>query len=554
MIITESKLDRYRTAIYLRLSKVDGDKVESDSITNQRSLINDFLKAYPQFCVVDEYVDDGYSGANFDRPAFQRMYQDIQSGLINCVVVKDLSRFGRNYIEAGRYLERIFPLLKVRLIALADNYDGEKEWDSSDALIVPIKNLLNDAYCRDMSVKIKTQLEAKRRREEYVGNFAPYGYKKDPKNKNKLIIDEPAAEVVTLIFARKIEGFSEQRIADELNRKGILSPLEYKLVNGIHVPTNFRKKAKAEWAAEPVSLILHNEIYRGDLIQGKTKKLDYRSKKLTTMPKSNRVVIRNAVVPIIDQAQFEIVQNLMKKDTRVPPGEASVRIFSGYLYCGRCNNKMLRRVSKHGGHKYYSYICKTYRQEKGCTSHHISHKKLYPVVFEAIQSQIKLAVDTEKILAEIDISAYRERKVVGFVHQKELLQEEIEKYERIRANLYEDYSSEILSREDYLEYSEMYKEKIAIDRASISALDEEIRDSLESKRESEWIAAFRKYENITELTRPVVVELIDRIIIHDSGEIEIRFLFDDVVQTVMTSLGQSISLKEGKQNEENDSV
>ena len=207
----------YRTGLYYRLSKEDGDKVESDSIVNQRAMIRDYVRTRKEFCVVDEYVDDGYSGSNFERPDFKRLYEDLQSGAVNCVIVKDLSRFGRNYIEVGRYLERLFPLMGVRLIAINDNYDSADEHRNSDAIIVPIKNLMNDAYCRDMSVKIKTQLEAKRKRGEYVGNFVVYGYRKDVKNRNRLVVDEEGAEIVKQIFTWKLEGMSDQGNADKLN-------------------------------------------------------------------------------------------------------------------------------------------------------------------------------------------------------------------------------------------------------------------------------------------------------------------------------------------------
>ena len=258
--------------------------MESDSIVNQRAMIRDYVRTRKEFCVVDEYVDDGYSGSNFERPDFKRLYEDLQSGAVNCVIVKDLSRFGRNYIEVGRYLERLFPLMGVRLIAINDNYDSADEHRNSDAIIVPIKNLMNDAYCRDMSVKIKTQLEAKRKRGEYVGNFVVYGYRKDVKNRNRLVVDKEAAEIVKQIFTWKLEGMSDQGIADKLNGIGVASPLEYKLQNGSHISENFKRNETAAWSSKAVFRILHNEIYTGTLVQGKQKKLDYRSKEISSIP------------------------------------------------------------------------------------------------------------------------------------------------------------------------------------------------------------------------------------------------------------------------------
>ena len=216
----------YLTAQYLRLSQEDGDKEESNSIRNQRDLISDFAAQHNDIRIVDEYVDDGYSGANFERPAFQKMIEDIKKQKINCIIVKDLSRLGRNYIETGKYLEKIFPRLGVRFVSITDNYDSANEPGDLDQIIVPFKNLINDAYCRDISLKVRSQFEVKRKNGKYVGSFAMYGYCKDPVDKNHLIVDEYAAEIVQLIFNMKLDGYSPQHIADKLNEMHVLTPLE----------------------------------------------------------------------------------------------------------------------------------------------------------------------------------------------------------------------------------------------------------------------------------------------------------------------------------------
>ena len=224
----------YNACIYARLSRDDGDKLESDSIINQKALIRDFISKHPEIHVVSEKTDDGYSGVNFDRPAFQEMMEDIRSGKINCVVVKDLSRFGRNYIEAGNYIERVFPFMGVRFIAINDSYDS-LDRNQSDSLIIPFKNLINDAYCKDISVKIRSQLEIKRKKGQFIGAFAVYGYLKDPEDHNKLIPDTYASEVVRAIYKWKLEGMSQGRIAEKLNLQGVLCPMEYKMSMGIKV-------------------------------------------------------------------------------------------------------------------------------------------------------------------------------------------------------------------------------------------------------------------------------------------------------------------------------
>ena len=217
----------------MRLSKEDGDKVESDSIVNQKELIRQYLKDKPDIEVHSVRVDDGYSGANFDRPAFQQMLKDIRGGLIDCVIVKDLSRFARNFVEAGRFLDQEFPLYGVRFIAINDGYDSIQRKGGADDIVLPFKNLVNDAYCRDISVKIRSQLEVKRKKGDFIGSFAVYGYLKDPDDRHKLVIDEYAADVVRDIFKWKLEGLSQQRIAERLDDQGILSPMEYKRYCGM---------------------------------------------------------------------------------------------------------------------------------------------------------------------------------------------------------------------------------------------------------------------------------------------------------------------------------
>lgn len=236
----------YRVAIYLRLSKDDGDfsfsdggKTESNSIQNQRELLHAYLAKHPEMELYGEYKDDGRTGTNFDRPDFQRMMEDVRKGAINCIIVKDLSRFGRDYIECGKYIEKIFPQLGVRFISVNDGYDTAAS-SSTDSLVIPFKNLINDSYSRDISIKVRTNLEVKRRQGEFISNFAVYGYCKDPADKNHLIVDEYAADVVQNIFKWKIEGLSPNSIAVRLNKLGILSPMEYKRSHGSRYSTKFK--------------------------------------------------------------------------------------------------------------------------------------------------------------------------------------------------------------------------------------------------------------------------------------------------------------------------
>ena len=294
----------YHAAIYVRLSKEDGavashEKTESNSIANQKSLIRDFLKNKNDIEVVQEYVDDGFSGSNFERPAFQMMLEDIKKGKIDCVVTKDLSRFGREYIDSGMYIERLFPAMGVRFIAINDGIDSGEAKSQSDEIIIPFKNLINDAYCRDISIKIRSHLEIKRKQGDVITAFVPYGYKKNDKDKHKLEIDVYAANVVKDIFRMKLHGKSQDAIACELNSSGILPPAEYKASTGSNYQTCFKTKEKSEWTSVMVRRILTNEVYIGNLVQGKQTTPNHKVKKTIIKEKCEWIRIEKNHEPVI---------------------------------------------------------------------------------------------------------------------------------------------------------------------------------------------------------------------------------------------------------------
>lgn len=300
-------LPKYKADAYLRLSYSPDKSEESDSISNQKKLIEDFVAAHPDIEIVSERVDDGYSGVLFDRPAFQEMMADIMAEKINCVIVKDLSRLGREYIETGRYLRQIFPRYGVRFIAVNDGIDTANEQNGDD-LNISIKNLLNDTYCRDISVKTRSALLTKRQSGDYVGACPIYGYRKDPENKNRLVIDEYTARVVRDIYRRRIDGASAKRIADDLNRLGILSPLAYKVSRGLPHPTGgFADSPDAKWSAHAVIRILQDETYTGVLVQGRQETHNHKLKNVRQKPAEEWVRTENAHEPIILKRDFELV-------------------------------------------------------------------------------------------------------------------------------------------------------------------------------------------------------------------------------------------------------
>ena len=522
--LTESKV--YRAALYVRLSKEDGDKEESDSIVNQKDLIRAFLADKPDIHICAECVDDGYSGANFDRPSFKRMIRDIEAVRIDCVVVKDLSRFGRNFVEAGRYIDQIFPALGIRFIAVNDNYDSINGRTSSDKILIPFKNLINDAYCRDISIKVRSQLEIKRKKGDFIGSFAVYGYWKDPSDQHKLVVDEYAAAVVRDIFRWKLEGASQQRIADRLNGRGELSPMEYKRFCGLQYKSGFHVKPKAKWTAVAIGRILRNEFYVGTLVQGRRTTPNHKVKKTIQKPSEEWVRVEDSHPAIVEKEDFLAVGRLLMQDTRVAPKEETVYLFSGLAFCGDCRQNMVRNSVCRNGKTYVYYICGNNRTNKACSSHRISEAALTEAVFLSLKEHIANILDVERVLQYIETLPIHREEVQKADAQLVKKQEEISRYSRLKKTLYESLSDGLIDKEEYLELKSGYDMKIADAKAASEKLKEELEGLLQNRTgTSLWIERFKKYQNITELTRHIAVTLIERILVFEDSRIEIRFRY-----------------------------
>ena len=525
--------ETYRACIYTRLSRDDGDKPESDSIANQRALIRDYLKQHKEITIVSEHSDDGYSGVNFERPGFAEMMDEIREGKVDCVVVKDLSRFGRNYIEAGNYIEKVFPFMGVRFIAINDSYDSSDK-SQLDSLVIPFKNLINDAYCKDISVKIRSQLEIKRKKGEYIGAFVVYGYVKDPEDHNRIIVDTYAAEVVRAIFRWKMAGMSQNRIADKLNSQGVLCPMEYKLSMGVKVQTNFRVHKQAKWSAVSVTRILTNELYTGVLLQGKSSTPNYKVKKRFDKEQSEWIRIENAHEAIITAGEFETVQELLGKDTRISPDEETLYPLAGYVVCGDCGQNMVRKTIPRRGKKYVYYVCSTNKAKKGCSSHSISENKLMDAVLHVIKEQISTVMRIEGLLEMAQSLPENQRNIFNYDAQIVKLQEEIERNKGFRMKLYESLEEGMIDKDEYFIFKKNYSDKISLAEKNIQSLEAE-RDAAVKKNAADysWVDAFKKYEGIERVERQVVVNLISEIRVYEGKVVEIDFQHNDAIEAAL---------------------
>ncbi len=518
---------KYKACAYARLSQEDGDKSESDSIVSQKAMIREFVASHPEIEIVSEKVDDGYSGVNFERPGFQAMLEEIQAEKVNCVIVKDLSRFGRNYIETGNYLEKLFPVLGVRFIAINDYYDSiEKK--NTDSLVLPFKNLINDAYCKDISVKIRTQLETKRKKGQYVGPNGVYGYMKDPEDHNHLVPDPYAAEIVRCIFRWNLQGMSIGRIAEKLNAEGVLCPMEYKISNGVSVPTAFRSGKKALWSYISVRRILENEVYIGHMIQGKTASPNHKIKKRFPVKKEEWVRVEGTHEPIVEEFVFRNVQMQLKKDTRSSPNRKYLYPLAGYVVCGDCGQSMTRKKVVNHGRTYVYYVCSTHNFGQGCTSHVLHESELKEAVLNAIRARVAAVADMSRFTRNIGELRMKESDTRRYDKMVAEHQEEIERCQKLRRQLYESLQEGAISKKDYETFRKNYDTQIENEEVTIGQLLQEKETMISGEvKDFSWMRSFRKYKNFTELDRMVIVEMIEKIVVRENKRVEIHFRYED---------------------------
>ena len=522
-------------ALYIRLSREDGDKEESDSVANQRKLLMNFMDEHPDVEFGGLYIDDGWSGTNFNRPDFVRMMEDIRSKKVNCVIVKDLSRFGRNYIETGKYLEQIFPFLNVRFIAVNDMLDSVGNPGQMNTIMVPFKNLINDEYCRDISNKVKSSLDMKRKKGEFIGAFASYGYQKNPGQKGKLMIDQEAAEVVKLIYRSFLGGMGVLAIARRLNELGIPSPASYKREKGMAYQNSKSKEKESFWQDRTVRRILTNQIYCGDLVQGKNRVLNYKVQRCRQVPEKEWMIVKNTHEAVIEREMFEKVQDLMKRDTKVVPSMGKVHLFAGFLKCADCKRAMNRKKNVHSYGTYEYYICSTYKQAKErCSRHTLRVDQLEQAVLRAIQVQVEQAVDVAELLERFQKEQKRKKMVFPFEEKIKEKQREEEKIKKFKESLYGDWKEGILSKEEYLSMKESYQKQLNDLRCVIQKLEQEKMKAEEKgeAKQNPFLLSFCRYKNITELNREVLTELVEDIFVHEGGEITIRFRFHEEKQAL----------------------
>lgn len=523
----------FNVAIYIRLSREDGDKEESDSVGNQRKLLTEYVNKQDDFILYDVYIDDGFTGTNFNRPDFHRMITDIEDGKVNCVVVKDLSRFGRDYIDTGRYLERIFPELGVRFISVTDNIDSIKQ---AYDMLLPIKNIFNEQYARDISNKIQATVKSKQKAGEFIGAFTSYGYKKSPVNKNKLVIDEYAADVVRRVFSMYLQGIGKQSIAKALNAEGILCPSEYKKLNGENYKNCNRLKTTSYWTYSTIKIMLQNELYIGNMVQGK-KHQRMRSKQ-RMVDKENWIRVENTHEPIIDRDTWDKVQKLLTKKHRDIDLETNKNIFAGFIKCGDCGRAMMKNCwRKADGSKSYSFYCGTYKRsgKDYCSPHALPFQVLNDIVLGDLKAIVHSVEDLQELVKKQSLTASRIKRSADTELVK--LKAELERVKKLKKSIYEDYKDELISKDEYFSYREDYQQKETLYAKQIEALEAKKKDNVtEDIFQTPWLRRLLKLKDIEELDRDIVVEMIDEIIIYENRKIKIRYNFGNELEHLFSSV------------------
>jgi len=526
----KKKKVKWQAALYVRISREDGDKEESDSISNQRTLLRDYISCESDIDIYGIYIDDGWSGTNFDRPDFLRMMEDIKSRSVNCVVVKDLSRFGRNYIEVGNYIEKVFPFMDVRFISINDTLDSFKNPQSMNNLIVPFKNIINDEYCRDISNKVRSSLDLKRKQGKFIGSFATFGYLKDPDDRNKLIVDEYASAIVRDIFSWFIEGMGCITIAKRLNDQGVLNSTAYKQSLGFNYRHPTGEKNDKLWCSSSVRRILINRMYIGTLVQGKNKVKSYKVQVSVQQPEDKWIEIENSHEAIIDRETFDKVQNLLKRDTRTPPKKKHVYLFAGFLRCADCRKAMNRKLISQPYGEYHYYVCSTFKKmsKEICSKHTIRSDRLEEAVFTTIRQHINFAVSIDEVIVEINERGKAKtdsRRLAKALSEKEA---EKRKLENMKLALYPDWKNGDISKEEYQSLKEQFDTQLLYIEETIKNINREIGEYEKGvDNNNAFIANFSKYTGIEKLTREMLIELVEYIYVHEGGGITIQFKFSD---------------------------
>lgn len=512
-------MSKWRVGIYVRLSSEDKikDGDESNSITNQKELIEYYLKKEKNIKIYDVYADDGYTGTDFNRPGFQRLKEDVYNGKVNTIIVKDLSRLGRDYLGVGELIETLIPKYNIRFISINERIDSYLRPDSIKSIEIPIKNLMNEGYSKDISYKIRSSLRISKESGNYIGNLPPYGYIKDINDCHKLLIDPEASKIVKKIFDMALNGYSKKEIINDLNDNHILTPTQY-----------FKTKLKLKvgrlsekWNTRTIDIILKNETYIGNLVQGKTRRISYKVHNIVRNAEEDWIYINDHHEGIIERKIFKQVQNILYNRNIKINSSGSYNTYSGYIKCADCNCNLYRRFKRDTGRAFY--YCGTYIKSGTCSKHYITEEELNKTVLIMLNKYLELLIDLKAKIN--DIISFSSIEYNSEVRNMKIIEYEkdIEKYEKLISDLKKDYQLDIINKEDFEDFYNEYLYELN----NLKLAKEEIENQNEKTFNLDWLNNLKKLEKLDSINKLIVDEFIENIYIYEDRRIKIDFKYID---------------------------
>ncbi|MDR0964782.1 MAG: recombinase family protein [Clostridium sp.] len=538
----------WRVAVYIRLSREDGNE-ESESVVNQKKILAEYLQQYfiGEYEITDYYIDDGISGTDDTRADFMRMVQDIEHNKVNCMLCKTLSRAFRNYSDQGYYLEYYFPQKNVRFISTGDpKIDTFTNPEAITGLEVPITGLMNDRFAAKTSSDIRRTFNTKRRNGEFIGAFPPYGYLKDPENKNHLILDEEIVPIKRDMLQWFVcDGMSLSGIAKRLNEIGVPNPTAYKRSKGWQYCNPHIHDNDGLWTGTGVRRVLSDKINLGHMVQGKQRVVSYKVHDKISVPEEEWFIKENTHEPTFTQDEYDTVMRLLERDTRVPNGKREVHLFSGFMRCYDCRKALQRKSSRSNTY----YMCRTNSEKSKtrCSAHSIREDVLESAVLEAVKSQIALVDSLSEIVDEINAKPEVNTQSQRIEKSLKEKSRELDKAQSLTDGLYGDLKVGLINEKDYRRMKQKYDEQVEQIGIVIANLQEEqARMKQGVQKENPVFVQFRKYKNVQKLDRNLLVDLIDKIYVHENKEITISFLMEDELKKIMEFVEMNTSKAESK--------
>lgn len=526
----------YHAGGYIRLSVEDSGKPGADTMESQECMVRDYIDSREDMELCGMYRDNGQTGVNFDRPGFEALMQDVRAGKIDCIVVKDLSRFGRNYRETGNYLERIFPFMDVRFVALSDSFDTLSADRTSDGYIIPLKNIINEVYSKDISKKAGSALAVKQRRGEFIGSWAAYGYKKCADNPHRIEPDAETAPVVREIFRLRSLGTSYKKIAGELNARGIPAPSRYHYLKG---DARCSRYADVVWQLNVVRQILSNQVYLGHMVQGRKYESFYEGKKQHVRPEQEWIIVHNTHEPLVDESVFHTVQEMAEKQKaeyqeRLGKYDAlgnTPGILKTLVYCADCGRTMVRykSVTCRGTKKTYFYKCPKHEENPAlCPKKYMPEEKLLEILWDTLESQIRQAAEMSGKMEDIRSSKKQADADAALKREVSTAAQELKRARTLYDGLYPMYAVDrVLTEQEYTRMRQEYRTRMEQAEKELESINGKIKERTRQMGENQWLKACAGFNGETGITEEMAHALLLRVEIGTGSSVSISLRWQD---------------------------